>query len=138
MLNACNCIDIFTSIVALSVYPPDFDCFNCIVMIDLLICAYVKSFNKVVYSMRAHRNTWGRVSQARNRVWKRDDEVQNLCHFQFIWHGCWQMCRRTMVVLLCMHSGFPMKLIEQMIMTSLDDVMRFSRAIEGGKYKRRA
>ena len=41
-----------------------------------------------------------------------------------------------MAVLLHMHSGFPTKLMEQMIMTSLDDVTRFSHAIEGGKYKR--
>ena len=43
-----------------------------------------------------------------------------------------------MVVLLCMHSGFPTKLMEQTIMTSLDDITGFSHAIEGGKYKRRA
>ena len=47
------------------------------------------------------------------------------------------MCRRTMAALLCMHSGFPVKLMEQTIMMSLDDVMRFSHAIEGEKYKRR-
>ena len=130
MLNVCNHIDIFTLIVALSIYPPDFDCFNCIVMIDLLNCAYVKLFNKVVYDTRAHRNTWGRVSQAQNRVW-------NLCHFRFIWHGHWQVCRQTMAVLLHMRSSFPAKLMEQMIVTSLDDVITFSPAIEGEKYKRR-
>ena len=54
---------------------------------------------------------------------KREDEVRNLCHFQFIWHGCQQMCRQTMVFLLCMCSGFPTKLMEQMIVTSLGDVM---------------
>ena len=107
-------------------------------MIDLLNCVYVKLFNKVVYSTRAHQNTWGRVSQARDRVWKRDDEVQNLHHFQFIWHGCQWVCRQTMAVLLCMHSGFHTKLIEQMIVMSLDDITRLSHAIEGGKYKRRA
>ena len=42
-----------------------------------------------------------------------------------------------MAVLLHMHSGFPTKLMEQMIMTSLDDVMGFSHVIEEGKYKRR-
>ena len=87
--------------------------------------------------MRAHQNTWGRVSQAQNRVWKRDDEVQNLCHFQFIWHGCWRMRRQMMAVLLHMHSGFPTKLMEQTIMTSLDDVTGISHVREGGKYKRR-
>ena len=43
-----------------------------------------------------------------------------------------------MAVLLCMHSGFPAKLMRKMIVTSLYDVMRLSHAIEGGKYKRRA
>ena len=42
-----------------------------------------------------------------------------------------------MAGLLCMCSGFPAKLMKQMIMTSLYDVMRFSCAIEGGKYKSR-
>ena len=51
----------------------------------------------------------GRVSQAQNKVWKRDDEVWNLCHFRFIWHGCRQMCRQMVAVLLHMHSGFPAK-----------------------------
>ena len=98
----------------------------------------LKLFNKVVYGMRVHRNTWGRVSQAQNSVWKRDAEVWNLCNFWFIWHGCQQVHRQTMAVLLCMCSGFPTKLMEQMIMTSLYNVTRFSHAIEGGKYKRRA
>ena len=35
-----------------------------------------------------------------------------------------------------MHSGFPTLLVEQTIVTSLNDVMRISHAIEGGKYKR--
>ena len=43
-----------------------------------------------------------------------------------------------MAVLLHMHSGFATKLMEQMIVTSLDDVMRFSHVIDRGKYKRRA
>ena len=46
------------------------------------------------------------------------------------------MCRQTMAV--PMHSGFPTGRSEQMIMTSLYDVMRVSHAIEGGNYKRRA
>ena len=48
------------------------------------------------------------------------------------------MCRRTIVVLLCMHSGFPTKLIEQKIVTSSDDVMGVLSCDRGGKYKRRA
>ena len=42
MLNDCNHIDIFTLTAALCVYLSDFDCFNHVVMIDLLNCAYVK------------------------------------------------------------------------------------------------
>ena len=41
-----------------------------------------------------------------------------------------------MVVLLCMCSGFPAKKVEQTFMTSLKDIMRVSRALEGGNYKR--
>ena len=41
-----------------------------------------------------------------------------------------------MVVLLCMHSGFPTKMVEQTFVTSLNDVTRISRALEGGNYKR--
>ena len=53
-----------------------------------------------------------------------------------IWCGCQQVCRQTIAVLLCMCSGFPTKMVEQIIMTSLNDVMRISCAIEGGNYKR--
>ena len=45
------------------------------------------------------------------------------------------MCRQTMVVLLRMHSGFFTKLMEQMIVMSLYDVMRFSHVIQGGSIK---
>ena len=41
-----------------------------------------------------------------------------------------------MAVLPCMHSGFPAKIMEQMIVMSLYDVMRFSHVTEGGNYKR--
>ena len=41
-----------------------------------------------------------------------------------------------MAVLLHMHNGFPTKIMEQTIVTSLHDVTRFSHAIEGGNYKR--
>ena len=41
-----------------------------------------------------------------------------------------------MAVLLCMHSGFPTKMVEQMFVTSLNDIMRISHVIEGGNYKR--
>ena len=48
------------------------------------------------------------------------------------------MHRQMMMVLLHMCSGFPAKLMEQMIVTSLDDITGFSHVREGGKYKRRA
>ena len=86
--------------------------------------------------MKAHRNTWRRVSQAQKRVWKTDNKVQTLHNIQGIWCGCWWICRVTMAVLLHMHSGFPAEILEQMIVMSLYDVMRFSHAIEGGNYKR--
>ena len=94
--------------------------------------------NKLVYGMRVHQNTWGRVSQARKRVWKRDDKVRNLRNIWYIWHGHQQMCRRTMAVLPHMHSDLPAKIMEQMIVTSLYDIMRFCHVTEGGNCKRRA
>ena len=88
--------------------------------------------------MRVHWNTWGRVSQAQKRDWKRDEEVQSLHNIWGFWHGCRQICRQTMVVPMCMHSGFPTGRFEQTIMMSLYDVMRISHAVKGGNYKRRA
>ena len=41
-----------------------------------------------------------------------------------------------MAVLLCIHSGFPTKMVEQMIMMSSNDVTRISHAIKGGNYER--
>ena len=40
-----------------------------------------------------------------------------------------------MAVPLCMHNGIPTKLMKQMIVTSLYDIMRISCAIEGGSIK---
>ena len=41
--------------------------------------------NKVVHGMRAHQNTWWRVSQAQKRVWKRDDEIPKLSYRMVKW-----------------------------------------------------
>ena len=41
-----------------------------------------------------------------------------------------------MVILLHMHSGFPAKIMEQTIVTSLNDITMFSHASEGGNYKK--
>ena len=78
------------------------------------------------------------MSQAWKRVWKRDDEIQTFHNIWDIWRGHQQICRQTMVVLLHMHSGFPTEIIEQIIVTSLYDIMRLSHATVGGNYKRRA
>ena len=91
--------------------------------------------NKLVYSMRVHQKTWGRVSQAWKRVWKRDDKVQTLHNIWDIWHGHQQMHRQTMPVLLHMCSGFPAEILEQTIVTSLYDVMRVSHATVGETIK---
>ena len=71
------------------------------------------------------------MSQAWKRVWKGDNKVWTLCNIWDIWRGCQWICRRTMAVLLCMHSGFPTEILEQTIVTSLYDVMRFSHATGG-------
>ena len=78
------------------------------------------------------------MSQAWKRLQKRDDEVQNLCNIRDIRHGCRQMHRQIMAVLLCMCSGFPAEMLEQKIVTSLYDVMRVSCATVGENYKKRA
>ena len=50
--------------------------------------------------MMAHQNTWGRVSQAWKRVWKRDDKIPNFQYKHYLaWmlvgvqmnHGIWSM-----------------------------------------------
>ena len=46
------------------------------------------------------------------------------------------MHRQTLVVLMCMCSGFPAGRSEQMIKTSLCDVTRIFHATEGGNYKK--
>ena len=47
------------------------------------------------------------------------------------------MHRQTIAVPLCMCSGFPTGRLEQMIVTSLYDIMGASHVIMGGNYKRR-
>ena len=79
----------------------------------------------------------GECHRHRKGIWKRDDKVWTLHNIWDFWHRCWQMHRWTMVVLLCMCSGFPTKRLEQMIVTSLYDVTRVSHATVGGNYKRR-
>ena len=85
-----------------------------------------------------HQNTWGRMSQVWKRDVKRDDKVQSLHNIWGFQCGCQQICRWTMVVPLCMYSGFPTGRLEQKNKTSSYDVMRISHVVKGGNYKRRA
>ena len=43
------------------------------------------------------------------------------------WHGHQWVCRQLSVECLCMHSGFPAKMMEQTIVMSFNDVTRISR-----------
>ena len=45
--------------------------------------------------------------------------------------GCWQICKQTMAVPMCMHNGFSTRRMEQMIMMSLCDITRISHAEKG-------
>ena len=36
-----------------------------------------ENINKLDFGMRAHQNTWGRVSQVQKKYYERDEEVQN-------------------------------------------------------------
>ena len=44
------------------------------------------------------------------------------------WHGCWWVHGRPSADCLCMHSGFPAKMMEQTIVMSFNDVTRISHA----------
>ena len=58
--------------LSLCVYPPSFICI--LVILSVLICT--GSFaNKLIYGMRVHQNTWGRVSQAQKWVQKQNDDI---------------------------------------------------------------
>ena len=77
------------------------------------------------------RHTLWHMSQAQKRCWKIDNEVQSFCSNKGFWHGCWHICRWTMAVQVCMHNGFTTGTMEQMIIMSLCDIMRFSHARKG-------
>ena len=129
---------IFVLLTALHVYLPYFYILLTVLLwLFLLVCACIRVFIiKLDYGTRAHSNTRGRVSQAWKGIRKRDNEVWTLCNIQGFQCGCQWMCRWTVTVLLCMHNGFPADRLEQMIMTSLYDIMRVSHAIVQGNYKR--
>ena len=70
------------------------------------------------------------------QVWKRDDEIPNFRNKWLFGMDAGRCADRSWQVLLYMHSGFPAKMVEQTFVTSLNDVMRVSWALEGGNYKR--
>ena len=72
----------------------------------------------MIYSMRAHWNTWGRVSQARKWVQKRNDGISYFQYKWFIGVDAGRYADELSAVRLCMHSGFPTKMMEQTIVTS--------------------
>ena len=59
----------------LRIYLPSFT--HIIIILSVLTCTRI-FVNKLIYSMRAHQNTWGRVSQARKRDWKQNDDISYL------------------------------------------------------------
>ena len=138
ILNDCNCKMILYWLLLCAYTRLILIVLTVLLWLFCLIMPVLENINKLVYSTRAHQNTWGRVSHAWKRFQKRDNEVWNLCNTWDIQHGCQQVCRWTMAVLLCNCSGFPTKILEQMIVTSLYDATRVSHATVGGNYKRRA
>ena len=64
--------------------------------------------------MRVHQNAWGRVSQAR----KQNDDLSYFWYKWLIGMDDGRNADELLAVCLCMHSGFPSKMMEQTIMTS--------------------
>ena len=94
-----------------------------VMFIAFVYACVFENVNKLDSGMRAHQNTWGRVSQAWKRDYERGKEVWSSRSILGFWHGCQQMCRWTLVVLMCMHSGFPAGRSEQTIMMSQGSLM---------------
>ena len=102
------------------------------ILYNIHIYVYICMYNICIFICiyKCHRHGKG--------IRKRDYEVRTLHNIWDFWHGRRQMHRWNVVVLLCMHSGFPAERLQQMIVMSLYDVMRISHATGGGNYKRRA
>ena len=118
--------------IILCIYLPNFTC----VVINLLISAYVKIFiNKVVHGTRVHQNTWGECHRHKNGFRKETMRFQTFIINVYL---AWKLAglQTNHGGSLHMHSGFPAKMVEQTMMTSLNDIMRISHVIEGGNYKR--
>ena len=63
----------------LHIYLPSF--IRILIILFVLTCTGC-FVNKMIYGTRAHRNTWGRVSQAQKWVWKWNDDIS---YFQLKW-----------------------------------------------------
>ena len=74
--------------------------------------------NKMIYSMKAHQNTWGRVSQVWKWVWKWNDDILNFQYKWLIGVDAGGNADKLSAVRLCMCSGFPTKMMEQTIVMS--------------------
>ena len=75
----------------------------------MIITCVFKNVNKLDSSMTAHQNTWGEsVTGSKTGLGKRQRGLELLEYFRFQC-GCQWMHRQTMVVPMCMHSGFLLK-----------------------------
>ena len=71
----------------------------------------------MIYSTMVYQNTWGRVSQARKWVQKQNNDITNFRYKWLIGMDASGNADEPSAVHLCMHSGFPTKMMEQTIMT---------------------
>ena len=82
-LDSLKCSMMFITVnisVTLCVYLPDFTHFL-IDLFNLFVSTYIEIFSNIlVYGMRVHQNTWGRVSQTQNGFRKRDDEISKFSY----------------------------------------------------------
>ena len=68
--------------------------------------------------MTAHRNTWGRVTQAQKQVRKQNDDLSYFWYKWLIGMDASRNAGELSAVCLHMCSGFPTKMMEQTIVTS--------------------
>ena len=127
-MYTCEYMDMYWHILFVCMYINThvLDMYICIHIYTCMYICYMNGYIDVCIYACTYVGIHVYMSLAWKRVWKRDNEVWTLHNIWDIWRGCQQICRRTMVVLLYMCSGFPTEILEQMIVTSLYDVMRVS------------
>ena len=82
----------------------------------------------------------GNIYIHRHEIWVKEKTTSFGCsnsNWGF-WQQCQWMCWWPMAFPLCICSGLPMEKVEQMIMTSLDNITMIAHAIWGGKHITRA